>query len=75
MPLLKQTTIEVSKQIILIEKSPLVKVVQLSEQTATGKATICIPLQNRIPIAEVITQEVIDRAVEVNHLKVQKIEL
>ena len=75
MPLLKQTTIEVSKQIILIEKSPLIKVVQLSEQTAAGKATIRMPLQNQIPIAEVITQEVIDRAVEVNHQEVQIIEL
>jgi len=34
-----------------------------------------MPLQNQIPIAEVITQEVIDRAVEVNYQEVQKIEL
>ena len=76
-PLLKQTTREViqaSKQIILTEVTPLVKAVQLSEQTAI-KETIRIPLQNQILIAEVITQEVIDRAVEVNHQEVQIIEL
>jgi hypothetical protein len=60
---------------ILTEENPLVKVVQLSEQTAAEKATIRIPLQNRIPIAEVITQEVIDRAVEADHQEVQIINL
>ena len=55
---------------VLTEENPLVRVAQLSEQTAT-KVTIRIPLQNQIQIAEVITQEVIDRAVEVDHQGVQ----
>ena len=54
-----------------MEKSLLVKVVQLSEQTAVVEATICMPLQNQIQIVEVITQKIIDLVVEVDHQEVQ----